>query len=68
MPLDVETELLDQRERIGKLEICVAGLTATLAKIEGSTSVTEMLVKWVILPMIVILGGLVGTKLVFPGS
>ncbi len=66
MTLDVETELLDQRERISKLEVCVAGLTTTLAKIEGSTSSTDMLIKWVILPLVVILGGLVGIKLALP--
>ncbi len=66
--MDMETEIIDAKERIAKLEVCVTGLAATLAKIEGSVGTTEMLVKWVILPLIIIVGGLVGVKLALPGA
>ncbi len=64
--MDIEHEMLDAKERIAKLEVCVAGITTTLARIEGSVGVTEMLVKWVILPLIIIVGGIVGIKIALP--
>lgn len=66
MPIDVESELLEQRERIARLEITVAGIATTLARIEGSVGTTEMLVKWVILPLIIVVGGIVGVKIALP--
>ncbi len=68
MPIDVETELLTQRERIAKLETAVASISTVLARIEGSVGVTEMLLKWVVLPLIIIVGGVVGVKLIVPGT
>ena len=65
--MDMETEIIDAKERIAKLEACTTAMAATLSKIEGSVGTTEMLVKWVILPLIVILGGLVGIKIALPG-
>lgn len=68
MPIDVETELLDQRERIAKIETCVAGLVTDIAVIKGSTMSTEIIIKWVVLPLIVILGGLIGIKIALPSA
>lgn len=64
--MDIEHEMLDAKERIAKLEVCVTGLTTTLARIEGSVGTTEMLVKWVILPLIIIVGAIIGVKVAMP--
>ncbi len=64
--MDMEHEMLDAKERIAKLEVSVSAITAALSRIEGSVGVTEMLVKWVILPLIIIVGGIVGIKIALP--
>jgi len=63
---DTKIVLDNHTKRIDRLDDCVDTLTKSLSKIEGSTGTIEMLVKWVILPLIVILGGLVGVKIAIP--
>lgn len=64
--MTVEADIERHEKRIIKLEDCVDILSKGLASIEGKTGNTEMLIKWVILPLLVIVGGLVGIKLVLP--
>ncbi len=51
-----------------RLEDCYAKLAEDIAVIKGSQQTVELLLKWVILPLIVIVGGVVGIKLVIPGA
>ena len=53
-------------ERIRRLENICLDLTDRLARIEGSMSTVEKLLKYAVLPLIVIVGGLVGIKIVLP--
>lgn len=52
--------------RLGVLDERLDKLNGELAKLIGSQQTVEMLLKWVVLPLIVILGGLVGVKIVLP--
>jgi hypothetical protein len=55
-----------QDTRLCKIEESVLKLTADVAKIIGSTSTVEMILKFVVLPLLIILGGLVGIKIAMP--
>ena len=57
----------DHAKRIERLEQCVDEIRTDIGKLSGAASTTLLLVKWVITPMLVILGGLVGIKLLWPG-
>lgn len=54
--------------RLGVLEGKVEKMEETVHELIGATGTTNTLIKYVILPLIVILGGLVGIKLVLPGA
>ena len=64
--MDVENEILEHEKRIGKLEECVNTIDKAVSGIEGSMGTIELLVKWVILPLLVIVAGLVGIKIALP--
>lgn len=64
MPL--EEQIKEHERRILRLEDCVDSVEKAVAGIKGSMGTVEMLVKWVIVPLLVIVGGLVGIKLVLP--
>ncbi len=57
----------DHEERIQRLEQVCLDLSQQLGRIQGSISTVELLLKWVVLPLIVIVGGLVGIKIALPG-
>jgi len=61
-----QTELQEHERRITKLETCVDDITKAVSSIQGSQNTTLTLIKWVILPLIVIVGGLVGVKIALP--
>lgn len=52
--------------RLDQIDQRLDTLNGELAKLIGSQQTVEMLLKWVVLPLIVILGGLVGIKVVMP--
>ncbi len=52
--------------RMGQLDIRVDNLTAEVAKLTGSSQNMELLLKWVVLPLIIIMGGLVGVRVLSP--
>ena len=64
--MDLEGELMEHEQRITKLEASFTLMATQIAKIEGSTSTVEILIKWIILPLLVIVGGLVGIKIISP--
>lgn len=66
MATKTQQEINDHEKRISRLEGCVDAIEEKVARIEGSASTIEMLVKWVIVPLLVILGALIGVKLAFP--
>jgi len=53
-------------ERIDCLEKCYTELSAAVNKLLGQTGTVEMILKWVVLPLLIILGGLVGIKIAIP--
>lgn len=53
-------------ERLDRLEEHYAELSAAVNKLLGQTSTVEMILKWVVLPLLIILGGLVGIKIALP--
>lgn len=52
--------------RLAALEARVNDLEHKVDLLLGQTGSTNTLIKWVILPLIVILGGLVGIKIALP--
>jgi len=61
--MDTEQEILNHEKRIAAVEKCQLALTASVSKLTGSASTTLNLIRWVILPLIIIVGGLVGIKI-----
>lgn len=62
MAIDLE----EAEKRITKLEDCFTSMSAALNKIIGQMSTVELILKWVVLPLLIILGGLVGVKIAIP--
>ncbi len=61
-------ELDELERRVGRLEDCYNVVARDIAEIKGSQRTVETLVKWVILPLIGVVGALVGIKLANPGA
>lgn len=59
-------DLTEAEERIKKLEDCVTTVNIAVQKMLGQMSSIELILKWVVLPLIIIVGGLVGIKIAFP--
>lgn len=51
-----------------KLRDMVTDMAIKVARIQGSEELAVTLIKWVIVPLIVLLAGLVGIKTLFPGA
>ncbi len=51
-----------------KIRDAVTAMGLAVAKIQGSEGLAITLIKWVIVPLIVILAGLIGVKLMLPGG
>ena len=64
--MDIEHEVEEVKTRVGKLEDCVSGMKVDIGKLLGSADTVEKLLKYVVLPLLVIVGGLVGIKLIVP--
>jgi hypothetical protein len=58
----------ENRRRIEKLENCMDKVQQQLALLQGSQSTVKLLLQWVVVPLLVILGGLVGVKIAWPGA
>ncbi len=57
-------EVQDLRDRLVRLETKVDSLAESVAKMVGSSDTLNTIVKFVITPLLVILGGLIGIKLI----
>ena len=53
-------------ERLERMEAAMERINHELGELLGSQRSVETLVKYVILPLIIILGGLVGIKIILP--
>jgi len=51
------------KESINRLEAALLVMTADIAKINGSNNLVPTMIKWIIFPLILILGGLIGYDL-----
>jgi hypothetical protein len=58
--------LEDLEKRLDKIETCYAELYAIVNKLLGQSSSIEQILKWVVLPLLIIVGGLVGIKIAMP--
>ena len=61
--MDFDGTILDHEKRLVKVEDCQDDLKDKVNQLMGKASTTLILVKWVITPLILMLGGLVGIKL-----
>jgi hypothetical protein len=64
--MDIEHEMIDAKERISKLEVNMLTLMVDVKAIRDSQGTTATLCKWVITPLLIIVGALVGVKLIMP--
>ena len=70
----MSTETIDAiKERVAKVEACYNQLVADVAAIKTGIELlkanydnSKLLIQWVVFPLVAILGGLVGIKLIFP--
>jgi hypothetical protein len=58
--------MADLEQRIANIEKALNTINHELGKLVGQQRTTVLLVKYVVLPLLIILGGLVGIKIVFP--
>jgi hypothetical protein len=58
--------MADLEERIANIERALNHINHELGKLVGQQRTTVLLVKYVVLPLLIILGGLVGIKIVLP--
>ena len=58
--------LEDVEERVDKLETCTSTLEEKVNQLIGQNSTTLMILKYVVIPLLIIVGGLVGVKIAFP--
>lgn len=61
--MDIEHEIAEHDKRIAACEECDKDLLGKVNKLVGSADVTLLLLKFVITPLIIILGALVGVKI-----
>ena len=59
-------ELQDVIIRVDKLENKIDSLVTSVSKLQGSEALTKLLCKWVIFPLIVIVGACVGINVMLP--
>jgi len=62
--LQTQTEIKDEQKTIREK---VEAITVSVAKLQSSEGLAVILIKWVIAPLIILLGALVGIKLLVPG-
>lgn len=63
--MTIETELKDLKDHVIRLDERLNHMSKDLAVIKGSQETTTQLLKYVVTPLIIILGALVGLRLIF---
>jgi len=56
----------DIDSRLARIEAQLSELIADVGYLKGRVDSTQLLIKWVIFPMLLIVAGLVGVKLTLP--
>jgi len=56
----------DVDERLSRIEGKLDNVAERIASLEGQYGLTGQLVKWIIFPLIMILGGIAGVKVILP--
>jgi len=56
------------REEQGKLRELINDLAVKVATLQGSEKLATFLIKWVVVPLIGLLAGIIGVKVVWPGA
>lgn len=56
------------RTEQSKIRDTVNDMAVKVAKLQGSEGLAIFLVKWVVVPLIALLAGLVGVKVIWPGA
>jgi len=56
----------DIDRRLARIEAQLSDLIADVGYLKGQVDSTRLLIKWVIFPMLLIVAGLVGVKLMLP--
>lgn len=64
--IDFLHEIMELKERVGKLETKVDMLNQAVQLLAQRNQQLVLIIKWVVVPLIIILGGLVGVKIVIP--
>jgi len=54
-------------DRLSRIEEKLDGCLERLASLEGQYSLSGTLIKWIIFPLIMIVGGIAGVKVLIPG-
>jgi hypothetical protein len=69
-----ETEINLLKDRVAKLEACVpllqtdiATIKVTMEGLKENYNLSKLMIQWIIGPLVLILGALVGIKVAFPG-
>lgn len=52
---------------IDRLDGKIDQILQRVANLEGKADMSKMVIQWVVLPLIVILGAIIGVKVVLPG-
>ena len=54
-------------ERLARIEEKLDDVSTRLASLEGQYGLSGTLIKWIIFPLIMIVGGIAGVKVLIPG-
>ena len=54
-------------ERLTRIEEKLDDVATRIASLEGKYSLSSTLIKWIIFPLIMIVGGIAGVKVLLPG-
>ena len=63
-----EAEIIQIREDMRIIAIRLDTVIINVAKMQGETSAMKMMIQFLVLPLLIILGGLIGVKLAIPGT
>ena len=53
-------------ERLARIEVKLDEVAVRVASLEGQYSTTQTVIKWIVFPLIIILGAAFGVKMAFP--
>jgi len=58
--------LSNTEKRLARIEEKLDEVSTRIANLEGQYSLSATLIKWIIFPLIMILGGITGVKVILP--